>query len=218
MKKSRLVGMLCLTMALEAFAAVGVTVDAVADDHARWSYVTGRSLTLDWDWRWAGDNATQVKVSAKGARISAEATFAKPTTSIELALPNGEDAFDVSLVFLDAAGGVVSPTRTTRLYAVEKFQDDVRQPRNGVWRYKKDALVPFDAAWANATNGVTLAAQATEGGATTNLASTAAWGGIPLLRRDFSGTGWHLTLTFANDAVYEADVQFVSDSLTVIIR
>ncbi len=126
MKKFQLVGVLCLTMALGAIADV-CTVDAVADDHARWSYVTGRSLSLDWDWRWAGDNATQVKVSAQGAKISAEATIAKPVTSIELALPDGEDAFDVSLVFLGAAGGVVSPTRTTRLYAVEKFQDDARQ-------------------------------------------------------------------------------------------
>lgn len=208
----------CL-MAVLGIAAPAAMVDAVPGDHPHWSTVTGGIYAATWDWSWAADTATHVKLVATGPSVTAEATLPKPATSFELRLPPGDGtAFDLSLTFTDGTAPV-APEMKARLYAVAKFEDDVRKPdRTGTWAYRGDALIPYDAAWTNAAAGARLAARNARTGVGTNMTATAAWGAVPARRRDFGSDTWHLTLTFADGSTREADVRFDNAGLVIAIR
>ena len=213
---------LALVTSLAASAVLAAhadVVDAVPGDHPHWSTVTGGVYAATWDWSWAADTATHVKLVATGPSVTAEATLPKPATSFALQLPPGDGtAFDLTLTFTDGTNPVAAPM-SARLYAVAKFEDDVRRPdRTGAWVYRGDALIPYDAAWTNAAAGVALAARNAKTGAETNMTATASWGAVPARRRDFGSDTWHLTLTFADGSTREADVRFDNAGLVVVIR
>ena len=207
------------TMALLGIAASADVVDAVPGDHPHWSTVTGGVYAATWDWSWAADTATHVKLVATGPSVTAEATLPKPATAFELKLPPGDGtAFDLALTFTDGTAPV-APEMKARLYAAAKLEDDVRAPdRTGTWAYRGDALIPYDAAWTNAAAGARLAARNAKTGAETNVTATAAWGAVPARRRDFGADTWHLTLTFADGSTREADVRFDHAGLAIAIR
>jgi ferric-dicitrate binding protein FerR (iron transport regulator) len=183
-----------------------IAVNTSVTQNRRWSAAYTNEVTLKWSWV---SGAARAGLDIVGMNGSFSTNFAEVTTNCLWrtcpgAVPSAEDVYDLRLTFYGGGGGVVGAL-TSRVAVVKGAfgEAEVNPAASGTaWpKVKENAVMPYDAGWAEATDGATNSRLviAKVGGATqTNaLADACGYFGWKLKHSDWGYGTFNLALTFS---------------------
>ena len=163
-------------------------------------------VPLHWDWN---ASATSARLEIAGMNGTVVTNFTKIATNwvwqaFASNVPTSENVCDLRLTFYSGGGAVVG-VLTSRLAVVTgafgKATVDPA-PASALWsRVKENAVIPYDAGWAESTDGATnsLLVIAKAGGAaqTNALADAGGYYGWKIKHSDWGYGTFNLALTFS---------------------
>lgn len=209
-----------------AVSSDSILVDGTSDAK-HWETVFTNSVPLRWNW---AANAVRAELMIAGMNGTMTTNFTATVSNyvwraFETDFPSSEDVYDLTLDFFDNEEVLVE-ARTSRLAVVvgafnSATVDTVETSRT--WpKVKATAIIPYDAAWAGASNTVgPQVVIAKAGGAvqTNAFGNTSGYYGWKLRNSGWGYGTFNLTLSYASVAnIYEAEVTRSLDGTAVSIR
>jgi hypothetical protein len=218
-------------VALGAETAGAVSEPALIDTSwgdRRWMTVHTNEVPLVWEWH---EGAARAELEISGMNGSFATNFTETVTgclwrAFGSSAPASEDVYDLTLTFRDG-GGAVLGTLTSRLAVVAGAfgQTAVHtSPDNRRWeRVKDNAVIPYDAGWAAATDGAASSrlAIAKEDGMTqaNTLPGASGYTGWRLKGSDWGYGVFDLSLDFpGTEGVWDAALTRIPEGTMFSVR
>jgi hypothetical protein len=231
MKRTNAATVLAVTLTVTLSALAGtqmVLVDTSPRHNRHWSTVYTNEVSLRWEW-------PAETVSARLEIVGMAGTFTtdfSPATSnylwrvFEGAAPTAEEAYGLTLTFLNASGGNAGAL-TARLAVISGTFGKVNvytSPDNRKeTQVKNNVVIPYDAAWTTATADAAVGRLviAKEGGMTqTNaLADSSGYYGWKLKGGGWGYGAFNLSLTFPEtEGAWDAALTYVPAGTMISLR
>lgn len=205
-----------------------ILVDTATHINRHWMTAFTNEVALHWEWP---ATATQAELEIEGMNASYTTNLTAATSNwvwrpFTGGMPLEEDVFDLTLTFSDS-GDTVLGVMTSRLAVITAAfgsTEVLTTPDDTPWpKVKKNAVLPYDAAWTNTTDGA-LASQlviSKDGGQTqtNNLADASGYLGWKLTPSEWGYGTFHLTLSFAGAVgAWDGTLVRVPDGMMIRVR
>ena len=206
-------------------------VNTAPTENRLWETVFTNEVNVAW--RWTATNAVSAGLSVVGMN-GGEVLATNVSRSVSNVLwrafaqaaPSAEDVYGLTLTFYGSGGAVVG-AQTSRLAVVKGAFGNASvdpAPAGASWaKIKENAVIPYDAGWAEATasstNGLLVIAK--RGGAvqTNALADAAGYFGWKLRHGDWGYGAFNLALTFPGaQGEWNATVNYLPNGTLIGVR
>jgi len=220
-----------LAAAMTVSSALAVSSDSIlvdgTSDAKHWQTVFTNEVPLRWNW---AANAVRAELTIAGMTGTITTNFTQTVSNyvwraFQTDVPSSEDVYDLTLNFFDNGEALVEAW-TGRLAVVagafnSAAVDAVETSRT--WpKVKTTAIIPYDAAWAGASNTVgPQVVIAKAGGAvqTNAFENTSGYYGWKLRNSGWGYGTFNLTLSFASVTnIYEAEVTRSLDGTAISVK
>ncbi len=204
-----------------------VCVNTSQEQNRRWTAVFTNEVPLRWAWC---TNATSAQLGIVGMNSTFATNFTEVTSNylwraFSANTPSAEDVYDLTLTFY-GSGNLIVGAQTSRLAVVKgafRQTSVISTPEGIPWpKLKENAVIPYDAEWAEATAGATnsfLVIAKTGGVTQTNALETAGYFGWKVKRSDWGYGTFNLALTFPGaEGEWDGTLARVPDGMMFSVR